>query len=245
MSLKTMPGSGKSGTSRIFAWRSIGHQPDARWRRSRQNSSCESSCASSASGSSSWRPAWRRSGLRERSAGATSCSSSAGLAVGGRPEGPQVPRRDAVARRAWRRRARCRRRSAVGARRPRRRGCEQAELLELARQLRRDRRARSQSSARSSSSSGLAEPGRRAAGGAPSPGLGAASSCRITRSGRNSSRCRRRIVSQPLDVVLAEEPVAALRAPRREQPLVLEVADLRDRDVGELRLQAAADASRS
>ena len=39
---------------------------------------------------------------------------------------------------------------------------------------------------------------------------------------------------QPLDVVLAEQAVAAPRALRREQPLVLEVADLRDRDVREL-----------
>ena len=68
-----------------------------------------------------------------------------------------------------------------------------------------------------------------------------ASSWRITRSGRNSSRCRRRIVSQPLDVVLAEEPVAARRALRRQQALVLEVADLRDRDVRELGAAARAD----
>src|SRR5581483_1884834 len=46
---------------------------------------------------------------------------------------------------------------------------------------------------------------------------------------------------QPLDVLLGEEAVAALRPAQREQPLVLEVADLRDRDVRELRLQAAAD----
>src|SRR5204863_9030430 len=46
---------------------------------------------------------------------------------------------------------------------------------------------------------------------------------------------------EALDVVLAEEPVAALRPARREQALVLEVADLRDRDVGELRLQRPAD----
>src|SRR6478735_5524867 len=46
---------------------------------------------------------------------------------------------------------------------------------------------------------------------------------------------------QPLDVVLAEEPVAALRPPRGEQALVLQVANLRDRDVGELGLQTAAD----
>src|SRR6476469_9277684 len=45
---------------------------------------------------------------------------------------------------------------------------------------------------------------------------------------------------QPLDVVLREEPVAALRAPRVEEPLVLEVADLRDRNVGELVLEPVA-----
>src|ERR671922_294351 len=46
---------------------------------------------------------------------------------------------------------------------------------------------------------------------------------------------------QPLDVLLAEEPVAALRAARRQQPLVLEVADLRDRDIREFGLQPCAD----
>ena len=46
---------------------------------------------------------------------------------------------------------------------------------------------------------------------------------------------------QALEVVLAEQPVAALRAARRQQPLVLEVADLRDRDVRELVAQPAHD----
>src|SRR5919201_3584167 len=46
---------------------------------------------------------------------------------------------------------------------------------------------------------------------------------------------------QPLDVFLAEEPVAALRPPRREQALILEVADLRDGDVRELVFQHPAD----
>src|SRR5205823_4171309 len=46
---------------------------------------------------------------------------------------------------------------------------------------------------------------------------------------------------QPLHVAVGKQPVAALRSPRREQPLVLEVADLRDRDVRELRLQHPAD----
>src|ERR1700752_5188366 len=36
---------------------------------------------------------------------------------------------------------------------------------------------------------------------------------------------------QPLDVVLAEEPVAAARALRGQEALILEIADLRDRDV--------------
>src|SRR5207245_5817065 len=38
---------------------------------------------------------------------------------------------------------------------------------------------------------------------------------------------------QPLDVLLAEEAVPAAGAARRQQALVLEVADLRDGDVGE------------
>src|SRR5262249_39700015 len=46
---------------------------------------------------------------------------------------------------------------------------------------------------------------------------------------------------EPLDVVLAEHPIPALRPARGEQSLVLEVADLRDRDVRELLLQHPAD----
>src|SRR5581483_5657871 len=46
---------------------------------------------------------------------------------------------------------------------------------------------------------------------------------------------------QPLEVLLAEEPVAAARALRREQALVLEEADLRDRDVRELVREAPDD----
>src|SRR5207248_7843944 len=38
-----------------------------------------------------------------------------------------------------------------------------------------------------------------------------------------------------------EQAVAALRAPRRQQPLVFEVADLRDRDVRELAAQPPDD----
>src|SRR3954447_24639042 len=46
---------------------------------------------------------------------------------------------------------------------------------------------------------------------------------------------------QPRDVVGRVQPGAAGRAPRREQLLVLEVADLRDRDVRELLLERLAD----
>src|SRR5215208_625632 len=47
--------------------------------------------------------------------------------------------------------------------------------------------------------------------------------------------------AQSIDLARAVEAVAARRAPRGEQLLVLEVADLRDRDVGELALELLAD----
>ena len=47
--------------------------------------------------------------------------------------------------------------------------------------------------------------------------------------------------AQALDVLLREEAVAAARALRMQQPLLLEVADLRDRDVGVLDAQRGAD----
>src|SRR5881397_490211 len=46
---------------------------------------------------------------------------------------------------------------------------------------------------------------------------------------------------QPFELLLAEEAVPAARPLRRHEPLPLEVADLRDRDVGELALEAIAD----
>jgi len=39
---------------------------------------------------------------------------------------------------------------------------------------------------------------------------------------------------EPLDVLVGEEPIAAPGSPRPEQALILEVTDLRDRDVGKL-----------
>src|SRR6185437_2350700 len=46
---------------------------------------------------------------------------------------------------------------------------------------------------------------------------------------------------EPLDVVLREEAVATLRAPRIEESLILEVTDLGNRDVRELVLEPVAD----
>ena len=43
-----------------------------------------------------------------------------------------------------------------------------------------------------------------------------------------------RVIREALDVVGREKPVAAARASRRDQPLILEVADLRHGDVGKL-----------
>ena len=48
---------------------------------------------------------------------------------------------------------------------------------------------------------------------------------------------------EALDVVLAEEPIPALRPPGRQQPLILQIANLRDRDVGELVLEHPAEGS--
>ena len=47
--------------------------------------------------------------------------------------------------------------------------------------------------------------------------------------------------AQPLHVAARVEAIAAGRAPRRQQLLVLQVADLRDRDVRELLLERLAD----
>ncbi len=52
---------------------------------------------------------------------------------------------------------------------------------------------------------------------------------------------QRQDAPQPLDVRLGEEAVAAARAMRLEQALILEVADLRDREIRELGAQQLAD----
>src|SRR5436190_2959756 len=112
---------------------------------------------------------------------------------------------------------------------------EQAELLQLPRQLRRDRRALAQ----------LAEielvillADRRSAAAAPFL-AGARRRCQLL---PDHAQWEELVALEaqdglePLDVVVAEEPVAALRPARSEQALVLEVADLRDRDVREFGL---------
>src|SRR5581483_11297543 len=112
-------------------------------------------------------------------------------------------------------------------------GLEQAEVLELARAARLD-------------------PGPRAQRLQVEPFLGLAerrpaAATLLARTGRElfaDHAQRQELVSlhpqdrlEPLDVVLAEEPVPALRPLRRQQPLILEVADLRNRDVRKLALQ--------
>ena len=212
MSLKTIPGSGKSGTSRILAFEVVdSHQWPATCRRSRQKSSCESSCASSARVCSCWTAASRRSAFRERSAGATSCSSRPGLAVGRRAERAQVARRDPEARelRAGDRdldvAGRIELLAALAAR------LQEAELLELARQLGRDRRALAEL-AEIELVVRVGEADR-----APAPALLAGTRRRGELLADHAQR--QELVAlqaqdrlQPLDVVLAEEPVAALRS---------------------------------
>ena len=164
----------------------------------------------------------------------------AGLAVGGRTEGAQVPRRDPVARelRAGDRDVDVGRLvellAALAAR------MEQPVLLEVARKLGRDRGPLAQ----------LGEVQLVVRLGQPGRPLAAALLPGSRRRGQflPDHAQRQELVAlepqdrlEPLDVVLAEEPVAALRPARREQALVLEVADLRDRDVGELGLQRTAD----
>ena len=164
------------------------------------------------------------------------------LPAGGGAEGAQVARVDPVARDAGAARRRCRPRSrGRGGRRPRA-GLDEVVLLQLAREVGRDA-ARSHSSARSISSSRSAEATctRRVR----SAALGASSASRITRSGRNSSRCSRRIVVEPLDVAPARTAGSRRASAAGDEALILEVADLRDGDVRELVSQALAHGSRS
>ena len=209
-------------------------------RRSRQKSSCESSCASSASVSSCWMPPSRRSGLRERRAGARP---GGAVRPRGRPRSGTcagaAPRCRSA--RASRMRPRCRRRSPGRASRcPSRRGCSRPYSSSSRASSARIRGALAQlreielvlglpEAARALAPALLARPGRR----------GELLADHAQRQELVALEPEDRL--EALDVVLAEEAVAAPRAARREQALVLEVADLGDRDVRELALQRAAD----
>ena len=198
MSLKTIPASGSPGRRGRRA-----SQIDCATERSLTLGERRAAPARRAAGRapapaspSDWRssrPLLRRSGLRERSAGATSCSS--------RPAS-----RSAAVRKARRcrgaipNRASCAQAAAISAsrlaveplaaldarRRAGRTPRARARARRRSRRARRARRGRSPPRARRARPAGAAcAPRRRRR----------ASSWRITRSGRNSSRCRRRIVS--------------------------------------------------
>ena len=211
----------------------------ARSRSSRQKRSRESSCEVSASAWRSSRPDFpplRVAGAQRRS---DELLEQAGLAPGGVAEGAQVAGVDAVLREP-----------AAGGRDvdvalavealaaldPRR---QQPVLLERAREVGVDAGALAELREVE-----LAPPARRAR-------ADAAACARPRRARREllpDHAERQELVAlqpqdrlQPLDVLLAEEPVAAARALRRQQALILEVADLRDRDVRELGLQPRAD----
>ena len=191
--------------------------------------------ASSPSVCRSSTPACRRSGFRARSAGATTASSRPCLAVGrcGTPAGAAARSRSA---RAAPHAARSSTSVSVEPLAALARGASSPKSSS-SRSARAERRALAElveptSSSRPGEPRGpalrsLRARPRRAPGG--------------SRAAAGTRPAGARGSPQPLDVLLAEEPVAALRAPRRQQPLVLEVADLRDRDVRELGLQPPAD----
>ena len=236
MSLKPMPGSGKSGTSRTCDLRSISHARRVYAR-----------CARRGAGTAPAPPARAPGGRRSRPGAAPGSASAARArraprAAPSRGRPPSGTRAGAAARcrsaRASRTRPRCRRRSpSRSAGRPRR-------AARAARTPRARGRARGSMPARSRERLQvepllpLAERGHAL----PAPLLRRAGGELLADHAQ-----RQELVAleaqdrlEPLDVVLAEEPVAALRALRRQQALVLEVADLRDRDVRELGLEAPA-----
>ena len=190
MSLKPIPGVGKSGTSRIFDFRST------RWLAARDPAQVAPE-------------EQLRELLRERSegleilhpgsCGARDCASGATARRAARSRSPPVPRTSGTgaacaarsrSARAWRRRRRSRRRSRRSAcpfrSRSRRAGRTPRARARAPPPLRRACTA-PRASARSSSDSPIGRRRLRAR-------VGEASSCWITRSGRNSSRWRRRIV---------------------------------------------------
>src|SRR5438094_455952 len=240
MSLKPMPGSGKSGTSRTRVFRSIavtrslaGEFTDVPREEElgelvRRLREClevlDARAAPLRIPGAERRPDER---LKE-----------ARLPVRGRPEGPQVAWSDPEARQGLARLRDVGVRLGVDPLPALDARLEQAELLELSRAGRFDTPPLAEA-LEIEAFFLLAERG----GPAPPPLLP-----RSRRELLANHAQREKLVAleaedrlQPLEVVLAEQAVAALRALGRQQPLIPEVADLRDRDVRELRLQAPAD----
>ena len=245
MSLKTMPGCGKSGTSRILAFRSstptslpasvpeIAPEEQLRELLGQLGQGLQLLDGRL--------PALR---VARAERGRHELLEQPGLSVGGGAEGAQMPCRDAEARelRTGDRDVHVAGRVQLLA--PYSPRLEQPVLLELARELGRDRSALAE----------LPEVELVVLVGQPDRPPAAALLARARRRRKllADHAQRQELVAlepqdrlQALDVVLAEEPVAALRAPRCEQPLVLEVADLRDRDVRELGLQPRGRPCRS
>src|SRR4051794_4620890 len=241
MSLKPTPGSGKSGTSRIFVRRSIveltsrpGHVPQVTPEQElrqllRQLGEVLELLDPRLPALGVPRPQRRRDDLLEQRR----------LAVGAVPERAQVPRRDPITRELGAGGGHVGVRGAVElavALLPR---LEQAELLQLLRELGRDPGALAELAEAEllllARERGRLPPAARLGGG----GRGQLLADPPERQELVSLQAEDRL--EPLHVLVGVEPVAALRAPRREQALVLEVADLRDRDVRELRLQVPAD----
>ena len=257
MSLKTIPGLGKSGMSRMNAAQ-VHHL--AIRRRSRTSSRCFRCEATAARFSSASSASLRRSGFRERSDGREDLLQQRRLALGGGLEHAQVAPGHAVARqlRAPRARSRARSRRSSACRRvssplmiPKSSSsCDEPRLgagllddvVERVRRAARPHRHR--------------HPPRRRAGAAAASGAAAVRARR--RRGLLDRPPRRELLPdhgqrhvlvalqpqdrpQPRHVGRRIEPVAAGRPPRRHQLLVLEVPDLGDRDVRELLLEPLAD----
>ena len=243
-SLKTIPGFGKSGTSRTRSRRSsVAPRGSPSARRAGAARARRGAARAPA------RPPRATGGRRGRSCGARGCASGAPArraARAGRPRArPSCGTSAGAARRC--RTGRAGRTPRRSRRRPRGRSCSPPSIRGVSRPYSSSARASSasiparwQSSARSSSASCSPEPGRPAALALGRPGAGGELL-------PDHAQRQELVALQPqdrleaLDVLLAEEPVAAARALRRQQALILEVADLRDRDVRELRLEPRAD----
>src|SRR5256714_4321110 len=240
MSLNPMPGSGKSGTSRTRVFRSIAvtRSLTGEFTAVAREEKLRKLVRRLGQRLEVFDPGTAALGVPRAERGRDERLEQPRLTVGGRAEGAQVTRSDSE---AGERLARLRdvgvglRVDALPALDP---GLEQAVLLELPRARRGDARA-------------LAEAFEIDAVLVLAERRGAALAPLLPRPGGEllaDHPQREELVAlepedrlEPLDVVLAEQPVAPLRALRRQQPLILEIADLRDRDVRELGLQAPAD----